>query len=123
MESKVPFKTILKELVDSTRGATGAILADWEGEAVEQYCLYDDYELKVIAAHKGIVLNHIREVHAAFPGGEISDAVITTASQHILTGVIGPEYSLVMTLDRKGEVGPALYRFRRALKVLEKEIY
>jgi predicted regulator of Ras-like GTPase activity (Roadblock/LC7/MglB family) len=119
----VPFKTILKELVDATCGATGAILADWEGEAVEQYCFYDDYELKVLAAHKGIVLNHIREVHADFPGGELIDAVITTASQHILTGVVGPDYSLVMTLDRKGIVGPALYRFRRAVKVLEKEIY
>ena len=119
----MPFKTILKELVDSTCGATGAILADWEGEAVEQYCLYDEYELKVLAAHKGIVLNQIREVHAAFPGGEISDAVITTASQHILAGVVGPDYSLVMTLDKRGAIGPALYRFRRALKVLEKEIY
>jgi predicted regulator of Ras-like GTPase activity (Roadblock/LC7/MglB family) len=119
----VPFKAILKELVDSTPGATGAILADWEGEAVEQHCLYDDYELKVIAAHKGIVLSQMRQVHAAFPGEELRDAVITTASQHILTGLIGTDYSLVMTLDRKGMVGLAMYRFRKALDILEKEIY
>jgi len=119
----MPFKTILKGLVDTTPGATGAILADWEGEAVEQHCLYDDYELKVIAAHKGIVLNQMRTVHAAFPGEEFCDAVITTASQHILTGPIGPDYSLVMTLDRGAVVGLALYRFRKALKLLEKEIY
>jgi len=119
----VPFKTILRELVESTPGATGAILADWEGEAVEQHCLYDDYELKVIAAHKGILLNRMKEVHASFPGGEPRDLVITTASQHILTGFVGPEYSLVMTLERGAVVGRALYRFRAALKVLEKEIY
>ena len=119
----MPFKTILRELVESTPGATGAILADWEGEAVEQHCLYDDYELKVVAAHKGVVLNQIREVHAAFTGEELCDAVITTVSQHILTGLIGSEYSLVMTLDRGAVVGLALYRFRKALKLLEKEIY
>jgi predicted regulator of Ras-like GTPase activity (Roadblock/LC7/MglB family) len=119
----MPFKTILRGLVESTPGATGAILADWEGEAVEQHCLYDDYELKVVAAHKGIELNQIREVHAAFPGDEFCDAVITTSSQHILTGLIGPDYSLVVTLDRGALLGVALYRFRKTLKLLEKEIY
>ena len=119
----MPFKTILRELVESIPGATGAILADWEGEAVEQFCHYDDYELRVIAAHQGIVLNRMREIHAAFPGEEVCDALITTATQHILTGFIGPDYYLVMTLDRGAVVGLARYRFRMALKILEKEIY
>ena len=119
----MPFKTILKELVESVPGATGAILADWEGEAVEQHCLYDDYELKIIAAHKGIVLSRMKEIHAAFPSGEFGDAVITTDSRHILTGAVGPDYSLVMTLDRKAVVGRALYQFRDAAKRLAKEIY
>jgi predicted regulator of Ras-like GTPase activity (Roadblock/LC7/MglB family) len=119
----VPFKTILKELVEAVPGATGAILADWEGEAVEQHCLYDDYELKVMAAHKGILLNRIKEVHGSFPGEVLHEAVITTASQHILTGLIGPDYSLVMTLERGSLVGLALYRFRKAVDQLEKEIY
>jgi predicted regulator of Ras-like GTPase activity (Roadblock/LC7/MglB family) len=122
-ESKVPFRTILKELVESTPGATGAILADWEGEAVEQHCLYDDFELKVLAAHKGILLNRMKEVHESFPGEEPCDAMITTVSQYILTGFVGPEYSLVMTLDRGAVIGRALYHFRSAVKVLEKEIY
>ena len=119
----MPFKTILRKLVESIPGATGAILADWEGEAVEQHCLYDDYELKVLAAHKGILLSRIREVYASFPGEEPCDAVVTTASQYILTGCIGPDYALVMTLDRHALVSRALYRFRAAVKVLEKEIY
>lgn len=119
----MPFKSILRELIESVPGATGAILADWEGEAVEQHCLFDEYELKVIAAHKGIVLNRMKEIHAPLSGGELSDAVITTDSQHILMGVVGPDYSLVMTLDREAVVGLALYRFRKSLKLLEKEIY
>ncbi len=119
----MPFKTILRELVEAVPGATGAILADWEGEAVEQHCLFDDYELKVLAAHKGIVLNRMREIHGALPAGDIHEAVISTASQHILMGFVGPEYSLVMTLEKGAVLGFALYKFRRALKVLEKEIY
>lgn len=119
----MPFKSILRELVEAVPRATGAILADWEGEAVEQHCLYDDYELKIIAAHKGIVLNRMKEVLASFPGGEFSDLVITTDTRHILGGVIGPDYSLVMTLDKGAVAGLALHHFRRSLKLLEKEIY
>ena len=119
----MPFKTILKELVESVPGATGAILADWEGEAVEQHCLYDDYELKVIAAHQGIVLSRMKEVHATLPAGELDDAVITTDTRHILMGPVGPDYSLVMTLDREAAAGYALYRFRDSVKRLAKEIY
>jgi len=114
---------ILRKLVDCTAGATGAILADWEGEAVEQYCLYDDYDLKVIAAHQGIVLNRLKEAHAAFSGEDVGDAVLTTDSRHILTGIVGPDYSLVMTLQRGAVVGSALHNFRKTLAVLEKEIY
>ena len=119
----MPFKTILRQLVESVPGATGAILADWEGESVEQFCLYDDFELKIIAAHKGIILNHMKDAHAALPGGELEDAVVTTDLRHIVTGVVGPEYSLVMTLEREAVVGYALRCFRRSVELLEKEIY
>lgn len=123
MELQVPFKTILIELVESTSGSSGAILADWEGEAVEQYSLYDPYEMKVIGAHKGIILSQMKEIHARFPAGDLQEAILTTASQHVIFGPVGPEYSLVMTLDRKAMVGKGLHCFRKSVKRLVKEIY
>jgi predicted regulator of Ras-like GTPase activity (Roadblock/LC7/MglB family) len=119
----VPFKAILKELVESVPAASGAILADWEGEAVEQFCMYDDYEIKVTGAHKGIILNHLKDVHTSFPVGELEEAVIATGEQQVIVGAVGADYSLVMTLAREALLGLASYRFREAVKVLEKEIY
>ena len=119
----MPFKAILRKLVEDTPHATGAILADWEGEAVEHYCLYDDYELKLLGAHKGIILNRMREIHGDLTVGELQDVVITTGKQPVIIGVVGPEYSLVMTLGKDALIGLALYRFRQAVKLLEKEIY
>jgi len=119
----VPFKAIIRELVEGTAAAGGAILADWEGEAVEQHCLDDVYELKVLGAHKGIILNRMREAQAELPLGELVDAVITTGKQHVIIGAVGPDYSLVMTLAREAIIGLALYRFRQTVKLLEKEIY
>jgi predicted regulator of Ras-like GTPase activity (Roadblock/LC7/MglB family) len=119
----VPFKGILRKLVESTPAASGAILADWEGEAVEQHCLYDDYELKVLGAHKGILLSRMKEAQAECAAGDLQDAVITTGTQHVIIGVVGPEYSLVMTLDRGALIGQALHRFRQVVQLLAKEIY
>jgi len=119
----VPFKAILKALVESVPAASGAILADWEGEAVEQFCLYDDYEIKVTGAHQGIILNHLKDVHGDFPADLLEEAVLVTAEQQVIVGVIGADYSLVMTLAREALLGLALYRFREAVRVLEKEIY
>lgn len=119
----MPFMTLLTDLVTTVPGASGAILADWEGEAVAQYYLQDDdYELKVLGAHKGIILNQMREIHASLGSGELNEAVITTACQHVLIGTIGPDYNLVMTLDRTALIGYALHHFRRTLERLREEI-
>ena len=119
----MPFKRMLKELVEAVPGATGAILADWEGESVDQHCLYDDYELKVLAAHKGIILNQMKELQATVAGDELREAVISTELQHVIIGGIGPDYSLVMTLGPDAVIGLALRRFRETVKGLHKEIY
>ena len=119
----MPFKTILMDLMDSVPGATGAILADWEGEAVEQICFYEIYDLKVIGAHKGILLNLLKDAHQKMDAGEMKHTVITTEQQHYLTGPIGADYFLVMTLDRSAIVGLAIRHFQFAIDRMYKEIY
>ncbi len=119
----MPFNAIITELFDRTPGATGAILADWEGEAVVQRCDADDYELKVLGAHGGILFNLVREIHRQFPDGEVEEAVITTDSCRMIVGAVGPDYCLVMTIARDALVGRALYHFCQASQRLHKEIY
>ena len=120
----MPFKTLLTELVAATPGARGAILADWEGESVELACSSDDeYELKVLAAHKGIILGQVREVNGRLFGAHSSDLLFTTGAGRCIVGTVGTDYALVLTLHRDTAVGPALHRFRNTRKQLVKEIY
>jgi predicted regulator of Ras-like GTPase activity (Roadblock/LC7/MglB family) len=119
----VPFKTILRNLVERVPGSRGAIVADWEGEAVDQFSYYDDYELKVTGAHKGIILAQIKEIHDKLFNELPQEAVISTDTLHVIIGTIGRDYSLVMTVDRGVVVGKALYWFRQAVLMLHKEIY
>lgn len=119
----MPFKMILNNLMDSVPGSTGALLADWEGEAVEQACLYDVFDLKVTGAHKGILLNLMKDAHQKMEAGELRHAVITTEKQHYMTGPIGDNYFLVMTLDKSAIIGLAIYHFQAAIDRMFKEIY
>jgi len=119
----MPFHTILKDLVDTVPHAVGAILVDWEGEAVQEYCHCESYNMRFVAAHKGIVLARLRETHTTTSQeGEIEDVVVTSESQILLIGSVDPDYSLVLQVGKPCPVGLAHYHFTTALKQLKKEL-
>jgi predicted regulator of Ras-like GTPase activity (Roadblock/LC7/MglB family) len=119
----VPFKRLLTTLVEAVPGASGAILADWEGEAVEQHCQGDPYEMKVTAAHWGILLARLKGLHQKYHAGQVRESVITTDEQHVIIGAVGEDYALVMTLTRMALPLMALQSFRETCTLLKKEIY
>lgn len=116
------FEVILKDLVDHVPQAIGAILVDWEGEAVMENCHCDPYEIRFIAAHKGIVLARLKEMRSAAQIGEVEDVVVTSSKGHLIIGCIDQDYSLVMNIGRSCPVALALYHFRLAITELKKEI-
>ncbi len=118
----MPFKTLLNSLVERVPGAQGAIIADWEGEAVEQVGLMDDYDLKVIGAHKGVILHNMREVVGRLGNDELKEIVVTTKEAQTLILPVTKEYYLVLTLDRSDMLGRALLEARRCTQALYREI-
>ena len=118
----MPFMNILQKLVDRTPDSVGAILVDWEGEAVQEYCHCDPYDIRFVAAHKGIILARLKELHNSGRVGLIDDVVITATDCQLIIGCIDDDYSLVMSIGRSCPAGLALYHFREAVKELKKEI-
>lgn len=118
----MPYKHILKTLVEATPKAIGAILVDWEGEAVQEFCFCDPYEIRFIAAHKGIILAKLKEMQSARDMGKIMDVVVTATQCHLLIGTIDNDYSLVMSVGRSCPASLALHHFRDSLLVLKKEL-
>lgn len=116
------FKCWLNELLTRVPGAQGAILADWEGEAVEQMGLLDDYDLKVIAAHKGVILSNLREVVDRLGDDQLNEVVITTKCGQTLILPVTRDYYLVLTMDRSDMLGRALLEARRCRQALYREI-
>ncbi len=118
----MPFKALLKSLVERVPGAQGAIIADWEGEAVDQVGIMDDYDLKVIGAHKGVILHSMREVVDRLGNDELKEIIITTKQAQTLVLPVTEDYYLVLTLDRSDMLGRALLEARRCIQALSKEI-
>jgi len=118
----MPFQTILKALVEETPLAVGAILVDWEGEAVQEWCHCDPYEMRFVGAHKGIILNRLKEMQGSRQVGTVEDVVVTASERHLIIGCIDDDYSLVMDVGRACPVTLALHHFRAAVARLKKEI-
>jgi predicted regulator of Ras-like GTPase activity (Roadblock/LC7/MglB family) len=116
------FKSLLAKLVESVPGALGAIIADWEGEAVDQVARIDDYEIKVLGAHKGVILTNLREAVGRFGEEELLEIVITAEKVQTLILPVTREYFLVVALERGEGLGRALFEARRCLLELKKEI-
>ncbi len=118
----MPFKPLLNLLIERVPGAQGAIVADWEGEAVAQVGIMDEYDLKVIGAHKGVILHSMREVVDRLGDDELKEIIITTKQAQTLVLPVTKDYYLVLTLDRSDVLGRALLEARRCIQALYQEI-
>jgi predicted regulator of Ras-like GTPase activity (Roadblock/LC7/MglB family) len=118
----MPFKELLSELVERVPGASGAIIADWEGEAVDRVARMDDYQLRVIGAHKGIILTNLRRVLGRLNRDQLQELIISTNETRTLVLPVTPDYFLVLIADKDTALGRALFEARRCVASLRKEI-
>lgn len=118
----MPFTHLLKSLVETVPHSIGAILVDWEGEAVQEYCHCDPYDMRFVAAHKGIILSRLRETNGERIGGPIEDVVVSAERQHLLIGAVDKDYSLVLQVDKPCPLGLARYHFNKTLELVRKEL-
>lgn len=93
-----------------------------EGESVDQVGIMDDYDLKVIGAHKGVILHNMREVVDRLGDDDLREIVVTTRQTQTLILPVTKEYYLVLILDRSDMLGRALLEARRCILALHKEI-
>ncbi|MEE9613493.1 MAG: roadblock/LC7 domain-containing protein [Thermodesulfobacteriota bacterium] len=116
------FRAILTELAERA-GATGAIMLDWEGEAVDSFSATDDLELAEIGAHKGIILNMLRDVTSRQDdGGEVESVGISTTGARLAITTIKDGYYLLVTLHRGRPLGRAIFESKKAIAKIKKEM-
>jgi predicted regulator of Ras-like GTPase activity (Roadblock/LC7/MglB family) len=117
----MPFKTALRQLLDAVPGSLGAIIVDWEGEAVDHVSQLNDYDIKVIGAHNGIILTRLQNVIDRTEGGRLEEVVICSSTARTLVQPLTEDYLLLLELDLTARVAAARYRLRCCAEELSDE--
>lgn len=119
----MPFKAILKNLVEKTPGATGAILLDWEGEAVAHFAKSPDIDLPAIGAHKGIILNLARDAILNLKQASgVKTIGISTELAGVALSTVKEGYYLVVTVEKNKPLGIVFFESKKAIKDIEREM-
>ena len=117
------FKAALESLLERVPGSLGAIFADWEGEAIDQASTrMDDFEMKIIGAHKGIILANMRQAMRDLDSDDLQEIIVTTEQTQTLIIPITQDYYLVLTLQKDASFGRAQFEARKTVLALRAEI-
>jgi len=97
------FDKILRDLVQSTPGAIGALFLDWEGETVgmvgERPFDADEHDLKIVGAYQGIFLTQLRELCARADAGTPHRFKIDFETARVLSYDLKDGYYVVLVVD------------------------
>lgn len=118
----MPFKAILKNLVERVKGVQGAILLDWEGEAVDHYALISDYEIKFIGAHMGILLYNLNKRLKEELGDDgINGLTIELDKKSFAVYPVDKDYFAVIVLSDDAVLGLLRHEVDLAVKAIREE--
>ena len=118
----MPFKALLKELVTSAQGASGAILLEADGEAVQWYAENEVERLRLRAAYVAMVLKGCCAAAARTNSGNAGCAVLQYDGASFVGQEVERDYFLVLELDPSANLGQALYRIKPALASLRRAL-
>ena len=117
----MPFKSLLSRLLEDIPGALGAIIIDWEGEAVDQVTRTDEYDIKVLGAHSGIILSLLQEALSRTDSGHLEEVMINTGQNKTLMAPLTEDYLLILQLGTKAIVARAAYKMHHCVDELRSE--
>ena len=111
-----PFSPILRRAVEQVPGALGAIFADWEGEAVDcvakgpadDMLLGSAESLLLLAAHYGVILNHVQSVLHLTHFGEAEEVILQHQKVDLIVRAVDKDYYVVLVAGPGSHLATAL---------------
>lgn len=113
--------SLLKELVSSVEGATGAILLGADGEAVQWYSS-DGEQLRLRGAYVAVVLKSYRTTAVSAKLSDLSWLMLAYDGASFVAQEIDRDCSVVLELNPLANIGQALFRLKPAVESLRIEI-
>lgn len=112
---------ILKNLIDSVKGAHGAIFMDGDGESIVQ-AGDTVMDMKLLGAWKEIHLDHIREITERLGLGGVSAVLFSQEEGNVLIVPVMAEYSLLLFMSSFSDIQDAINKLKHAVEAIRKDI-
>jgi predicted regulator of Ras-like GTPase activity (Roadblock/LC7/MglB family) len=114
--------SVLKRLVEQVDGATGAIVLEADGEAVQWYALADSDRLKLRGAYVAVMVKAFQTSANRAAMGGMKDIILNYDHYSLIVREIESDCLLVLELGRSANIGQALFRLAPIVKQLREDI-
>ena len=108
----MPFSSLLEKLLNDIPGARGVIILDWEGESVAQVARISEFDMKIIGAHCGIIIDRLKEMTQRAAIGGLQEITFRCETGTTMIAPLSDEYLLVLQLGSGAVVASAAYKMR-----------
>ena len=117
------FKDILKQTLERTEGALGALIMGMDGIAVEKYLLDAgrDANLDVAAAEFNQLLRNAQRAGKTMGYGALNEMVVSLDNMKFVMRLLSADYFIVLAIEPDGNLGRGRFELRKAELDLARE--
>ena len=117
----MPFSDILKDVVNGTEGALGALVVGIDGIPVDEYSVGGDIDVQSMTVEYSALLKEIEKGSQAARLGTTKEVTVMADKAMIMLRRLNDEYFLVLIIKPEGNFGKGRFLLRMSVPKLLKE--
>jgi predicted regulator of Ras-like GTPase activity (Roadblock/LC7/MglB family) len=117
----MPFSDVLKNVVNGTEGALGALIVGLDGIPVEEYSVSSDMDLQSMTVEYSALLKEIEKGSQAAHLGSTNEVTVIADKAMIMLRRLNDEYFFVLIIRPEGNFGKGRFLLRMSVPRLLKE--
>jgi len=115
------FSDIMKEVVNGTEGALGALIVGLDGIPVDEYSVSRAMDLQSMTVEYSSLLKEIERGSQASQMGSTKEVTVITDKAMIMLRKLNDEYFFVLIMKPEGNFGKGRFLLRMSVPKLLKE--
>ena len=115
------FGDILKNVVDGTEGALGALVVGLDGIPVDEYSLRSELDIQSMTVEYSSLIKEIEKGSQAVQLGSTKEVTVMAEKAMVMLRRLNDEYFIVLIIKPEGNFGKGRFLLRMSVPKLLKE--
>lgn len=115
------FADILKEVVNGTEGALGALVVGVDGIPVEEFAIVQDMDLQSMTVEYSTLLKEIEKGSQSAQLGSTKEVTVIADRAMVMLRRLNDEYFMVLIIKPEGNFGKGRFLLRMSVPKILKE--